>query len=55
MMEKVSEHYQNLHKNAINQLKSLIEPVMIFFLAFIVGGIILSIIVPMFDIYNAVK
>ncbi len=52
MMEKVSEHYQDLHKNAVNRLKSLIEPIMIAFLAFIVGGIILSIIIPMFSLYQ---
>lgn len=55
MMEKVSEHYQSLHKNTVNQMKSLIEPVMIAILAVIVGGIILSIIIPMFELYNQIK
>ena len=55
MMEKVSEHYQNLHKNAVNQLKSLIEPIMIGLLAVIVGGIILSIIIPMFSLYSEIQ
>lgn len=54
MMEKVADHYSNLHKNAIAGVKSLIEPVTIIFLAFAIGFILLSIIIPMFDIYGAV-
>ena len=54
MMEKVADHYSDLHKNAITTIKSLIEPVTIIFLAFAVGFILLSIIIPMFDIYGAV-
>ena len=54
MMEKVSEHYQALHKSAVAQLKSMIEPIMIIVLAGIVGVLLLSIITPMFDIYNQI-
>lgn len=54
MMEKVANYYSDLHKNAITTVKSLIEPVTIVFLAFAVGFILLSIIIPMFDIYGAV-
>ena len=55
MMEKVSDHYQQLHKSMVDQLKSLIEPIMILMVAFIVGIILLSIITPMFDIYNQIQ
>ena len=55
MMEKVATHFQSLHKNVINQMKSLIEPIMIVFLAVIVGIILVSIIQPMFSIYSQVK
>lgn len=54
MMDKVADHYDDLHKNAITTVKSLIEPITIIFLAFAVGFIFLSIIIPMFDIYGAV-
>ena len=54
MMQKVADHYSNLHKNAISTIKSLLEPVTIIFLAFAVGFILLSIVIPMFDIYGAV-
>lgn len=55
MMEKVAEHFQVLHKTIIDQLKSLIEPIMIAILAVIVGVILLSIVVPMFDIYGKIQ
>lgn len=55
MMEKVAEHFQTLHKTIIDQLKSLIEPIMIAILAVIVGIILLSLVVPMFDIYGQVS
>lgn len=54
MMDKVAVHYGNLHKNAVTQVKNLIEPLTICLLAFAVGFILLSIIIPMFDLYNAV-
>ena len=52
MMQKVSDYYQNEHKAIVSSLKSLIEPVMIVFLAVIVGAIILAVIVPMFSMYD---
>lgn len=55
MMEKVADHFQSLHKNLVTQLKSLIEPIMIVFLATIVGVILISIIYPMFDIYGKIQ
>lgn len=54
MMQKVSEYYQLLHKNIINNLKSFIEPIMITFLAVIVGLIIIAVIVPMFGMYEQI-
>ena len=55
MMEKVADHFQELHRTLVNQMKSLIEPLMIIVLAIIVGVILLSIVVPMFDIYGKIK
>ena len=54
MMQKVSDYYQVMHKNTVNALKSLIEPIMIVFLAVVVGGILLAVIVPMFGAYNQI-
>ena len=55
MMQKVSEYYQLLHKNIINNLKSFIEPIMISMLAVIVGLIVIAVIGPMFDMYEQVQ
>lgn len=52
MMAKVSAYYQEQHKTIINSLKSLIEPLLIIFLAFIVGGVLIAVIVPMFSLYG---
>jgi len=52
MMAKVSAYYQEMHKNAVTRIKTFIEPALILFLTFVVGGIVLSIIIPMFDMYN---
>ena len=55
MMEKVAQHFQMLHKNVIDQMKSLVEPILICFLAGVVGIILVSIIQPMFSIYSQIK
>lgn len=55
MMEKVSEHYDNMHKTTLAAIKSLIEPITIIFLAFAVGFILLSMFIPMFGVYNTIS
>lgn len=54
MMEKVADHYSNLHRNSVTAIKTLIEPITICILAFFVGFILLSIAIPMFDMYSNV-
>ncbi len=55
MMSRVSVYYQEEHRNIINSLKSLIEPIMIIFLAVVVGGVVLSVIIPMFSLYGQIS
>ena len=55
MMGKVSTYYQGEHRNVINALKSVIEPIMIVFLAVVVGGVVLSVIIPMFSLYGQIS
>ena len=55
MMEQVSSYYQSLHRDSIMRLKTLIEPIIIVLLAVLVGAIILSVIVPMFSMYESVQ
>ena len=55
MMQKVSEYFQEMHRNIVNNLKAFIEPIMITSLAVIVGVIILAVIIPMFDLYGNIS
>lgn len=52
MLEKVAEFYEAEVERNVDTLKSLIEPLMILFLAVIVGGIVASIFLPMFSLYE---
>ncbi len=55
MMIKVAAYYQDLHKNAVTRIKTFVEPIMILMLTAIVGVIVLSIVVPMFNMYDAIQ
>ncbi len=55
MMNKVSVYYQELHKEQVTRIKTFIEPILTVFLTIIVGIIILSIIIPMFGMYNTIQ
>ena len=55
MMAKVSTYYQSLHKNTVSRIKSLVEPILIIFLTFSVGLILLAVIIPMFNMYQQVQ
>ena len=55
MMQKVSEYYSGLHKSMINSMKAFIEPAMIGFIAVVVGGILVAVIMPMFDLYENIS
>ena len=54
MMARVSNFYQEQHASMINSMKSLIEPLMIISLALIVGGIMIAVILPMFQLYGKI-
>ena len=52
MMQKVSDYYQELHKNQVGRIKAFVEPILILFLTGAVGLIVMSIIIPMFGMYS---
>ena len=52
MLEKVAEFYDQEVERSVDTLKSLIEPLMILFLAGIVGIIVAAIFLPMFSLYE---
>lgn len=55
MMGKVSTYYQSLHKTTVSRIKTLVEPLLIVFLTFGVGVILLAVIIPMFNMYQQVQ
>ncbi|MCZ2259821.1 type II secretion system F family protein [Sporosarcina sp. G11-34] len=54
MLEKIADFYEADVDRTVDTLKSLIEPLMIVFLAVIVGTIVLAIMVPMFSLYEQI-
>ncbi|MCD7032910.1 type II secretion system F family protein [Metabacillus sp. GX 13764] len=55
MLGKVADFYEEEVENSTDQLKAIIEPIMIVVLAAIVGTIVIAIMIPMFDIFNHIK
>lgn len=54
MLGKVADFYEEDVDRTVDTLKSLIEPLMIVLLAFVVGFIVIAIMVPMFSIYTEI-
>ncbi|CCQ97428.1 Type II secretion system protein [[Clostridium] ultunense Esp] len=52
MLEKVADFYERDVENTVDRLKSLIEPLLIVFLAGVVGIIVAAILLPMFTLYQ---
>lgn len=54
MMSYVANYYQDLHANLVKRINTFIEPLLIIFIAVIVGIVVISVVVPMFDFYGTV-
>lgn len=52
MMKYVADYYEELNSNLLKRLNAFIEPVLILFIAVIVGVVVISVIVPMFSFYG---
>ncbi len=53
LLEKIAEFYDGQVKAAIKSLTSLIEPILISFMGVIVGGVVLSVFLPILDVVGA--
>lgn len=53
MLDKVADYYDEEVKEATEQMMALLEPMIIIILAVIVGTIVMSVILPMASMYNA--
>jgi len=55
LLMKISEFYDQQTEAAVEQLTSLIEPIMICVMGFIVGGMVLAIFLPIFEMQKALQ
>jgi type IV pilus assembly protein PilC len=55
MLAKISEFYDQEVQSTTEQLTSLIEPLMIAFLGVVIGGMIVALYLPIFNIFTLVE
>ena len=55
MLSKIADFYDDEVDAAVSGLLSLLEPIMIVFLGVVVGGMIVAMYLPIFDMVNTVK
>lgn len=55
MLEKIADFYDQEVRTTTEQLTSLIEPLLIAFLGIVVGGMIVALYLPIFNIYSLIK
>ena len=54
MLNKIADYYDTEVKDVFNRLSTILEPIIIVFMAIIIGFIIISIVLPMFDMLKFV-
>ncbi|MBI4743865.1 MAG: type II secretion system F family protein [Actinobacteria bacterium] len=55
MLQKIADFYDEEVGSSVEALTSLIEPLMIIFMGLIVGGILISLYLPMFSLITSIK
>jgi type IV pilus assembly protein PilC len=55
MLSKIADFYDDEVQSTTEQLTALIEPLMIAFLGVVVGGMIVALYLPIFNIFNLIK
>jgi len=55
MLAKIADFYDEEVDSAVGNLLSLLEPIMIVFLGVVVGGMVVAMYLPIFDMVNAVQ
>lgn len=55
MLEKVAEFYEDEVETAVKALTSIMEPAMIILVGGIVGVIVVSMYLPLFNVYNSIR
>lgn len=54
MLEKTADFYDEELENAIQKLISIMEPMMIIFMALIIGFIVIAMLLPMFEMFQTI-
>ena len=54
MLSKIADFYEDEVDEATANLLALLEPIMICFLGGVIGGIVISMYLPMFDLINKI-
>jgi type IV pilus assembly protein PilC len=54
MLSKIADFYEDEVDEAIENLMSLLEPIMILFLGIMIGGIVISMYMPMFSLIGKI-
>lgn len=54
-LRRISENYWEISRNNMERLTNLIEPLMVLFLGLIVGFVVISILLPIFDLSSLVR
>jgi len=55
MLDKIADFYDQEVEATVNALTSLIEPILIVVMGIVIGGMIISLYLPMFDVINLIK
>jgi type IV pilus assembly protein PilC len=54
MLDKVASYYEEEVDNMVNSMTSLMEPIIMVFLGVVVGGLVLAMYLPIFQLGNVV-
>lgn len=54
LLDKTADFYDEETESALQRMTILVEPLMIIFMSFIIGGIVIAMILPMFDMINTI-
>ncbi len=55
MLEKIADFYDEEVETAVQAMTSLIEPIVIVFMGVVIGGLLIAMYLPMFDLIGTIK
>jgi type IV pilus assembly protein PilC len=55
MLQKIADFYEEEVDNAVANLTALMEPMVIFFLGIVIGGLVISMYLPIFKLGSVIS